>query len=136
MATREGIYVGGHEIVERYVGSRLVWEKWVYVGWFQYLYSPTESGDYLVFDITAKGGVFNNNYREENKVNSVKIRIQHSNNTITTVYAKYAYTGVRVFGSNLSNQRPVLYVKFQDGNQKNFLKNNFADGDSLYFYFK
>ena len=27
MATREGIYVGGHEIVQRYVGSRLVWEK-------------------------------------------------------------------------------------------------------------
>ena len=31
MATREGIYVGGHEIVERYVGSRLVWEKRVFV---------------------------------------------------------------------------------------------------------
>ena len=31
MATREGIYVGGREIVERYVGSRLVWEKWVFV---------------------------------------------------------------------------------------------------------
>lgn len=31
MATREGIYVGGHEIVERYVGSRLVWERWVFV---------------------------------------------------------------------------------------------------------
>lgn len=27
MATREGIYVGGHEIIERYVGSKLVWEK-------------------------------------------------------------------------------------------------------------
>lgn len=31
MATREGIYVGGHEIIERYVGSRLVWEKRVFV---------------------------------------------------------------------------------------------------------
>lgn len=31
MAKREGIYVAGHEIVERYVGSRLVWEKWVFV---------------------------------------------------------------------------------------------------------
>ena len=32
MATREGIYVGGHEIVQRYVGTRLVWEKvkWIY----------------------------------------------------------------------------------------------------------
>ncbi len=31
MATREGIYVGGHEIIERYVGSRLVWEKSMFV---------------------------------------------------------------------------------------------------------
>lgn len=31
MATREGIYVGGREIVERYVGSRLVWEKSMFV---------------------------------------------------------------------------------------------------------
>ena len=32
MATREGIYVGGHEIIQRYVGNRLVWEKvkWIY----------------------------------------------------------------------------------------------------------
>ena len=32
MATREGIYVAGHEIVQRYVGNRLVWEKakWIY----------------------------------------------------------------------------------------------------------
>lgn len=32
MATREGIYVGGHEIVRRYVGNQLVWEKvkWIY----------------------------------------------------------------------------------------------------------
>ncbi|WP_173275467.1 hypothetical protein [Streptococcus sp. 68] len=31
MATREGIYVGGYEIVQRYVGSRLVWEKNRYI---------------------------------------------------------------------------------------------------------
>lgn len=31
MATREGIYVGGHEIIERYVGSKLVWEKFVLI---------------------------------------------------------------------------------------------------------
>ena len=32
MATREGIYVGGHEIVERYVGDKLVWSKWIRIG--------------------------------------------------------------------------------------------------------
>nr|DAS49209.1 MAG TPA: hypothetical protein [Caudoviricetes sp.] len=31
MATREGIYVGGHEIVQRYVGNKLVWEKNKYI---------------------------------------------------------------------------------------------------------
>lgn len=31
MATREGIYVRGHEIVERYVGNRLVWQKFIFV---------------------------------------------------------------------------------------------------------
>lgn len=31
MATREGIYVGGYEIVQRYVGNRLVWEKNKYI---------------------------------------------------------------------------------------------------------
>ena len=30
MATREGIYVGGHEIVRRYVGDKIVWQKKVY----------------------------------------------------------------------------------------------------------
>ena len=37
MATREGIYVGGKDIVERYVGDKLVWSKWVYVGYYQNL---------------------------------------------------------------------------------------------------
>ena len=36
MATREGIYVGGHEIVERYVGNRLVWEKMLLVATYKY----------------------------------------------------------------------------------------------------
>ena len=30
MATREGIYVGGHEIVRRYVGDKIVWQKKIY----------------------------------------------------------------------------------------------------------
>ena len=25
---REGIYIGGREIIERYVGDKLVWQKW------------------------------------------------------------------------------------------------------------
>ena len=32
---REGIYVGGHEIVERYVGDKLVWKKWKFLNSFR-----------------------------------------------------------------------------------------------------
>ena len=133
MATREGIYVGDKDIVERYVGDKLVWSKWFYVGGFEYLDDPTDSDDYLTFDLTAKGGTFNNNYREENRTKSVKIRIKQLNNSITTVYAKYAYT---VISPNAHRTRPILYVKFLDGNQKQVFKNNFRNRDSLYFYFR
>ena len=45
MATREGIYVGGHEIVERYVGNRLVWEKFVAVQTETYSFVDTSSNE-------------------------------------------------------------------------------------------
>ena len=32
---REGIYVGGKEITQRYIGSRLVWEKLIQVAHFE-----------------------------------------------------------------------------------------------------
>ena len=32
---REGIYIGGREIVERYVGDKLVWKKWKYLNSFK-----------------------------------------------------------------------------------------------------
>ena len=32
---REGIYVGGKEIIQRYVGDRLVWEKLIQVAHFE-----------------------------------------------------------------------------------------------------
>ena len=45
MITREGIYVGGHEIVERYVGNRLVWEKFVAVQTKTYDFIDTSSNE-------------------------------------------------------------------------------------------
>ena len=45
MATREGIYDGGHEIVEIYVGNRLVWEKFVAVQTKTYDFSDTSSNE-------------------------------------------------------------------------------------------
>lgn len=135
MATREGIYVGGKDIVERYVGDKLVWSKWVYVGYFQNLRTPLDSQGYLIFDSISSSG-FNDKYRDESRVKDVKVRIQHRNNTITTVYAKYA----RLYDSNTGQDNyhrgKSLYISFKDDNQKQVFKSNFANGDSLFFYFK
>ncbi|WP_173278738.1 hypothetical protein [Streptococcus sp. 53] len=135
MATREGIYVGGHEIIERYVGNRLVWEKWVYVGYFRNLRTPFESQDYLIFDSIDLSD-FNNKYRDESKVNDVKVRIKHQNNTITTVYAKYARLYDRDTRPDNYSRGSALYISFKDDNQRQVFKSNVTRNDSLYFYFK
>ena len=135
MATREGIYVGGKDIIERYVGTRLVWSKWVYVGYYQNLRTPYDSQGYLIFDSISSSG-FNDKYRDESRVKDVKVRIQHRNDTITTVYAKYA----RLYDSNTGQDNysrgKSLYISFKDDNQKQVFESNFANGDSLFFYFK
>lgn len=135
MATREGIYVGGHEIIERYVGNRLVWEKWVYIGYFQNLRTPFESQGYLIFDSIDLSD-FNNKYRDESKVKDVKVRIKHQNNTITTVYAKYARLYDRDTRPDNHSRGSALYISFKDDNQRQVFKSNVTRNDSLYFYFK
>ena len=136
MATREGIYVGGKDIIERYVGTRLVWSKWVYVGYFQNLRNMFDSNGYLIFNVSGADGGFNTKYREKTKVKDVKIRIQHRNNMITTVYAKYAEVFRRETGQDNYNSGNSLYISFKDDNQKQVFKSNFKDYDSLFFYFK
>lgn len=135
MATREGIYVGDKDIVERYVGDKLVWSKWVYVGYFQNLKTPYDSQGYLIFDSIGSNG-FNDKYRDESRVKDVKVRIQHRNDTITTVYAKYAQLYERNTGQDNFIRGNSLYISFKDDNQKQIFKNNFRDRDSLFFYFK
>ena len=60
MATREGIYVGGHEIVQRYVGSRLVWEKLklVWIGNASYPFI-LGGGSSVVFNLDNANGIYN-----------------------------------------------------------------------------
>jgi len=135
MATREGIYVGGKDIIERYVGTRLVWSKWVYVGYYQNLRTPYDSQGYLIFDSISSSG-FNDKYLDESRVKDVKVRIQHRNDTFTTVYAKYARLYDRNTGQDNYRRGKLLYISFKDDNQKQVFKSNFANGDSLFFYFK
>lgn len=136
MATREGIYVGGKDIIERYVGTRLVWSKWVYVGYFQNLRTPLDSSGYLIFSVSSAAGDFNDKHRVESRVKDVKVRIQHRNDTITTVYAKYAQWYNRNTGQDNFLTGKSLYISFKDDNQRQVFKRNFTDGDSLFFYIR
>lgn len=60
MATREGIYVGGYEIVERYVGDNLVWEKLKLelIGSASYPF-VSEGGVTVVFNLDNANGIYN-----------------------------------------------------------------------------
>ena len=138
MATREGIYVGGHEIVERYVGSRLVWEKekWVFVGSFRDLSIPTISSEFLIFDTTNKDGSFNDKYRNRSKITKTKITIRPKNGVKIVAYARYAYTHRPNEYSSGMNKRPGLYIEFTDTNQRDEFRRNFTDGASLDIYIK
>ena len=135
MATREGIYVGDKDIVERYVGDKLVWSKWVYVGYYQNLRTPYYSQGYLIFNPIDLGN-FNDNYRDMSRVKDVKVQIQHRNDTITTVYAKYAQLYTRNTGEDNYSTGKSLYISFKDDNQRQVFENNFSNGDSLFFYFR
>ena len=146
MATREGIYVGGHEIVERYVGSRLVWEKekWIFVGSFRDLSLRTISSDFLVLNTTNNDGTFDDKYRNRSKITKTKINIKPKNGVKRVVYARYAYTHYsndysNDYLNNYSggiNKAPGLYIEFTDINQRDEFKRNFTNGDSLDIYIK
>ena len=138
MATREGIYVGGHEIVERYVGSRLVWEKekWIFVGSFQDLSNPTISSIFLIFRTINKDDSLNDKYRNRSKITKTKINIKPKQGVKRVVYARYAYTHHPNEYSGDMNKSPGLYIEFTDINQRDEFIKNFTDGASIDIYIK
>ena len=89
MATREGIYVGGHEIVERYVGNRLVWQKFIFVekGIFSYVASGekdlyinnTQSG-YVLLSIVDVYRIDGDVKLERNGVSFLNVKIKQKGN--------------------------------------------------------
>lgn len=138
MATREGIYVGGHEIVERYVGSRLVWEKekWIFVGSFRDLSNPMISSIFLIFRTINKDDLFNDKYRNRSKITKTKINIKPKQGVKRVVYARYAYTHHPNEYSGDMNKSPGLYIEFTDINQRDEFIKNFTDGASIDIYIK
>ena len=70
MATREGIYVGGHEIVQRYVGNRLVWEKnkLILIGTLPYNFTSLDTNS-----VEFRLDTLNESYEIENMRNTVHL---------------------------------------------------------------
>lgn len=77
---REGIYIGGKEVVQRYVGTRLVWEKRI-----------------RVLELFSKFVIASPSYRE-NVMNIYDYRFGFSN---------YSIDEVRFIGKTESNVIPV-----------------------------
>lgn len=108
---REGIYVGGHEIVERYVGSKLVWQKWRFSKRFSNLsYGHIYQHVNTQVEISANDGTLNN---ETYSTGTRKIKVINYSNYGTEVF--YA-NGADVYGtysgeSNYNTHRN-LYISF------------------------
>ena len=115
MATREGIYVGGHEIIERYVGSKLVWQKWRFLKRFSdlksaffYQYSPnTVSVDGKFISLASS---FDSEDRKLKLIN-------YSDYATEVFYANRVYINTRYSGESNYIVDKKLHIKF-DSNQE------------------
>lgn len=85
MATREGIYVGGHEIVERYVSNRLVWQKFIFVekGIFSYhaqgekdIYTYNTQSGYVLMPIVSVHKIHGDIKLERNGVSFLNVKVE------------------------------------------------------------
>ena len=108
---REGIYVGGHEIVERYVGSQLVWRKWKFLRRFENL-GGALIDNYDSLSVSISG---NSNIGSFDRFDTGKkpIKIVVSNNEQTEVFsAIQAYVYTKNSGESNYNRDPNLHIVF------------------------
>lgn len=98
---REGIYVGGKEVVQRYVGTRLVWEKRI-----------------RVLELFSKRVIASPSYGE-NVMYIYDYAFGFQNNSIDDV---------RFIGKTESN---VIPVTLERGYSKNYIKARFRNTEDL-----
>lgn len=63
---REGIYVGGKEITQRYIGTRLVWEKILFP-----FYTQTQ----VIYKRSSPFQIYFNTYSRVNRTSAKRIKI-------------------------------------------------------------
>ena len=133
MATREGIYVGGKDIIERYVGNKLVWSKWIRIGSVQSINSPRSfSSTVASMDVNGSSRFINHPRYVRGKTK--KVKIVDNNNNSNVFFAEYAFINSRydsdsVYYSGLGSH---CFIEFETETEKNVFLNNRSQSYTFY----
>lgn len=126
---REGIYIGGREIVERYVGDKLVWEKWKYLNSFKTILKGSFYGEknqlFLPFHPVRP-----TNYRF-NAGDKGKILVKYSNHSVSgSVIVKKVYE----YGYEGKHGDNALVIEFYTEQEAKEFNNYIEDTTTLEIY--
>lgn len=133
MATREGIYVGGKDIIERYVGTRLVWSKWIRIGSVRSINTPKSYNSTVAsMDINTSSRFINHPRYGRGKTK--KVKIVDKNNNSNVFFAKYAFTNNQYEsgGTYLLGSGYYCFVEFETETDKNAFLNNRSSDYTFY----
>ena len=133
MATREGIYVGGKDIIERYVGTRLVWSKWIRIGSVRSINTPKSYNSTVAsMDINDSSRFINHPRYGRGKTKKVKIVDENNNSNV--FFAKYAFTNNQYEsgGTYLLGSGYYCFIEFETETEKNTFLNNRSSSYTFY----
>nr|DAS32409.1 MAG TPA: hypothetical protein [Caudoviricetes sp.] len=133
MATREGIYVGGKDIVERYVGDKLVWSKWIRIGSVRSINSP-KSYNSTVASMDINGSSRFINHPRYGRGKTKKVKIVDEDNNSNVFFAKYAFMNNQYEsgGTYLLGSGYYCFIEFETETEKNAFLNNRSSRYTFY----
>lgn len=126
MATREGIYVGGHEIVKRYVGDRLIWSKNIFQDFgriFFYVSVPNDSNNRLLCGIPSVTGYDNDKFWNLILSKNVEFQVTKENRKIQFTATEPSNRELSVFSDlrDIGNPARSFYINFKNPNDMQHL---------------
>lgn len=129
MATREGIYVGGHKIVERYVGSQLVWRKNIFQDFgriFFYVFVPNDSNNRLLCGIPGVTGYDNDKFWNLILSKNVEFQVIIKSRKIQFSITEPSNRELSVFSNLRDIQNPAksFYINLKNPNDMQYLNPN------------
>ncbi len=133
MATREGIYVGGKDIIERYVGNKLVWSKWIRIGSMRSINSP-KSLNSTVASMEINNSSRFINHPRYGRGKTKKVKIVDNDNNSNVFFAKYVSIN-DWYGANgirISVLGFHCFIEFETETEKNSFLNNRSQSYTFY----